>query len=196
MKAFFKSVWIRIALFAKSLRQRKKNKVLSSVSNAFAALDGLQEKGLIMWMHKDHYLLIAEPLAIYVMTFGAEFFKWFLFSVADWQNFKNLQAAYDQERVRLEGEAIRQAALQHDQLTMADLDRIRRNAREQIREINPDTIPQLTEFDIFIIRESAPTAVDASVENGQLVAVGHFDGSKIEMEMWEDIMHNFTTSEK
>ena len=193
MKAFFKSVWIRIALFAKSLRQRKKNKVLSSVSNAFAALDGLQEKGLIMWMHKDHYLLIAEPLAIYVMTFGAEFFKWFLFSVADWQNFKNLQAAYDQERVRLEGEAIRQAALQHDQLTMADLDRIRRNAREQIREINPDTIPQLTEFDIFfIIRESAPTAVDASVENGQLVAVGHFDGSKIEMEMWEDIMHNFT----
>ena len=196
MKAFFKSVWLRIALFAKSLRHRKKNKVLASVSNAFAALDGLQEKGLILWMHKDHYLLIAEPLAIYVMTFGAEFFKWFLFSVADWQNFKNLQAAYDQERVRLEGEAIRQEALQHDQLTMADLDRIRRNAREQIREINPDTIPQLTEFDIFIIRESAPTAVDASVENGQLVAVGHFDGSKIEMEMWEDIMHNFTTSEK
>ena len=196
MKAFFKSVWLRIALFARYLRHRKKNKVLASVSNAFAALDGLQEKGLIMWMHKDHYLLIAEPLAIYVMTFGAEFFKWFLFSVADWQNFKNLQAAYDQERVRLEGEAIRREALQHDQLTMADLDRIRRNAREQIREINPDTIPQLTEFDIFIIRESAPTAVDASVENGQLVAVGHFDGSKIELEMWEDIMHNFTTSEK
>ena len=60
-----------------------------------------------------------------------------------------------------------------------------------MHEINPDTLPLVKEFDIFIIRDSAPTAVDASVDNGQLVAVGHFDGSKIEMEMWEDIKHNF-----
>ena len=185
-----------MALFAKSLRQRKKIKHLAVVSEVFASLEGLQEKGLILWMHKDHSLLIAEPLAVYVMAFGATFFKSFLYSVVDWQNYKNLQAAYEQERVRLEGEAIRREASQHDRLTMDDLDRIRRNAREQIHEINTDTLPLVKEFDIFIIRESAPTAVDASVENGQLVAIGHFDGSKIEMEVWEDIKHNFTTSEK
>lgn len=192
MKAFFKSVWLRIALFAKSLRQRTKIKNLAVVSEVFAGLEGLQEKGLILWMHKDHYLLIAEPLAVYVMAFGATFFKSFLYCIIDWQNYKNLQAAYEQERVRLEGEAIRREASRHDRLTMDDLDRIRRNAREQMHEINTDTLPLVKEFDIFIIRESAPTAVDASVENGQLVAVGHFDGSKIEMEMWEDIKHNFT----
>ena len=192
MKAFFKSVWLRIALFAKSLRQRSKIKNLAVVSEVFASLEGLQEKGLILWMHKDHSLLIAEPLAVYVMAFGSTFFKSFLYSVVDWQNYKNLKAAYEQERVRLEGEAIRRAASQLDRLTMDDLDRIRRNAREQMHEINTDTLPLVKEFDIFIIRESAPTAVDASTENGQLVAVGHFDGSKIEMEIWEDIKHNFT----
>ena len=196
MKAFFKSVWLRIALFAKYLRHRNELTHLAAVSETFASLEGLQEKGLILWMHKDHYLLIAEPVAVYVMAYGATFFKSFLYSVVDWQNYKNLQAAYEQERVRLEGEAIRREASQHDRLTMDDLDRIRRNAREQMHEINTDTLPLVKEFDIFIIRDSAPTAVDASVDNGQLVAVGHFDGSKIEMEMWEDIKHNFTTSEK
>ena len=192
MKAFFKSVWLRMALFARYLRHRKKIKALAAISGDFLLLDRLQEKGLILWMHKDHSLLIAEPLAVYIMAYGATFFKRFLYGITDWQNFKNLQAAYDQERVRLEGEAIRREASQHDRLTMDDLDRIRRNAREQMHEINTDTLPLVKEFDIFIIRESAPTAVDASVENGQLVAVGHFDGSKIEMEMWEDIKHNFT----
>lgn len=196
MKAFFKSVRLRMALFARYMRHRKTIKALAAVSGEFALLDRLQEKGLIMWMHKDHYLLIAEPLAMYIMAYGATFFKRFLYCIIDWQNYKNLQAAYEQERVRLEGEAIRREASQHDRLTMDDLDRIRRNAREQIHEINTDTLPLVKEFDIFIIRESAPTAVDASVDNGQLVAVGHFDGSKIEMEVWEDIKHNFTTSEK
>lgn len=48
------------------------------------------------------------------------------------------------------------------------------------------------EFDIMIIRSSAISSADATQEGGELVAVGHFDGKKVEMAMWDEIKNDLT----
>ena len=43
--------------------------------------------------------------------------------------------------------------------------------------------------DIFIVRAKAPSAQEATEESGQLLAIGHFDGEKVEMAMYDEIKH-------
>lgn len=74
-------------------------------------------------------------------------------------------------------------------LTKADLQRIRQQAREDMKPIPPEQLDCIKEFDILIVRASAPSAEQATKENGQLLAVGHFDGQKVEMAMYDDIKH-------
>ena len=48
----------------------------------------------------------------------------------------------------------------------------------------------IKEFDIFVVRANAPSAQEATEASDQLLALGHFDGEKVEMAMYEDIKLN------
>ena len=85
---------------------------------------------------------------------------------------------------------MRAAQKKYVSLTKADLQRIRMNARNNMQQKDPEQLSLIKEFDIFIIRASAPSADLATVENGQLLAIGHYDGNKVEMAMYDDIKHN------
>ena len=135
-------------------------------------------------------MLIEEELAKAQLELGAENVKKFLDNVAAWQNFQLLSEAYEAERIRVETEAVRAAQKKYVSLTKADLQRIRMNARNNMQQKDPEQLPLIKEFDIFIIRASAPSADHATVENGQLLAIGHYDGNKVEMAMYDDIKHN------
>jgi hypothetical protein len=144
---------------------------------------------LIYWRRKDKLLLIEESLAAVELSKGREFFMDFLTKAALWQNSHILDEAYEAHRLKIETEAVRKAQARFAMLTKADLQRIRQQAREDMKPIPPEQLDCIKEFDILIVRASAPSAEQATKENGQLLAVGHFDGQKVEMAMYDDIKH-------
>ena len=108
------------------------------------------------------------------------------------KNSELLADAYEQQRITIETQAVREAQEKTSGvLTDADIQRIRQNARENMQHIDMKSIlDAINEFDIMIILSKATSSADATQEGGELIAVGHFDGKKVEMAMWDDIKHD------
>ena len=176
----------------KKARMRESAKVLE----AFAIIEKFSRSNFIFWQVKNRMLLIREPLALVELGLGADKFKDFLKTVCDWQNFKLINEAYEQKRIEIEAAAVRKA--QEDSgapLSDADILRIRQHARSSMEQIPLEQLPNLIrEFDILIIRESATSADSATEENGQLLAVGHYDGEKLEMAMYDEVKSSLVSS--
>ena len=176
----------------KKARLRESAKVLE----AFAIIEKFSRSNFIFWQVKNRMLLIREPLALVELGLGAAKFKDFLKKVCDWQNFKLINEAYEQKRIETEAAAVRKAQEEMGApLSDADVLFIRQHARNSMEQIPLDQLPNLIrEFDILIIRESATSADSATEENGQLLAVGHYDGEKLEMAMYDDVKSSLVNS--
>ena len=162
---------------------------LRNVAASFAIIDEFSRRNLIFWQVKNRMLLIREPLALVELGLGADKFKDFLKTVCDWQNFKLINEAYEQKLIEIEAAAVRKAQEEMGApLSDDDVLFIRQHARSSMEQIPLDQLPNLIrEFDILIIRESATSSDTATEENGQLLAVGHYDGEKLEMAMYDDV---------
>ena len=177
-------------------KKKKQMKELTQLSQAFAIITEFNRRGLIHWQTKDKILLIEESLAVVQMAQGEERFRNFLNHAANWQNFRLIRDAYDQARIDIEAKAVREAQQKDGRLSKADIQRIRQNARSKMDVIPVEQLPGLIrEFDIMIIRANAISPQTAKEENGQLLALGHFDGKQVEMAMYEDIKHNLQNNE-
>ena len=175
--------------FFKRNKQKKQLREIRDLATLFGILDRLSSRGNIYWKEKDNILLVEERFALLKMAEGKEGFQRFLEQVAIWQNHKLIAAAYERRVMEIETDAVRNAQQDFPNLTNADIYRIRQNARETMSEIKLESLDVIREFDIMIIRATAPSAKDATQENGQLLAVGHFDGTQVEMAMYEDVKH-------
>ena len=177
---------------------RRKNKHLKELQD-LAAMTAIFEKwsrqGVIFWRKKDKILIIEEYLAMLKMSEGRDGFLKFLNQVATWQNSILIQEAYSAHCLKVETDAVRKAQRQYAALTKADVMRIRQEARENMPMLPIEQLDCIKEFDIFIIRANAPSVNHATEANGQLLAVGHYDGEKVEMAMYEDIKHNLKNEE-
>ncbi len=173
--------------------RRRKNKKqlreLQNVSSAFAIIGEFNRRGLIHWQVKSKMLLIEEQLALVQLAQGAEGFQRFLQHVCDWQNYNLMANAYEEQRIRVESAAVREAESKEGKvLTNADIQRIRQKARNSMQVTDPKDMKNLIrEFDMLIIRAGAPAIANATQENGQLLAVGHYDGEKLELAMYDDV---------
>lgn len=172
---------------------RRKNKQLKELQD-LAAMMGIFEilshRGVIFWRKKDKILIIEEYFAKLKMAEGREGFLKFLNQVATWQNSIIIQEAYSAHCLKVETDAARKAQRKYANLTKADIMRIRQEARENMPMIPLEQLDCIKEFDIFIVRANAPSAQDATEASGQLLALGHYDGNKVEMAMYDDIKHN------
>lgn len=182
-------VAVIVTVIFKKLRSKKTEDILKDISAITALLTKLERFGLFHWQVKGKTLLLEQSLAVYMMSLGAEKFKKFLDFLAQYKNAELIGDAYDQQRIELETAAVRKAQEQtKTKLTDIDIQRIRQNAREDMQHIDMKSIVDaIHEFDIMIIRSNAISSADATQEGGQLVAVGHFDGEKVEMAMWDEI---------
>lgn len=180
----------------KRRKHKKQIRELTNISSAFAILSEFNRRGLIHWQVKDNILLIEESLAVLKLAEGERKFRRFLDQVVSWQNFRLIRDAYDRHRIDIEGKAVVEALKQDPRLTKADIQRVRQNARANMVEIDPDRLKVINEFDIFIIRATAQSARKASEENGQLLAVGHYDGKQVEMAMYDDIKDSLRTDDE
>ena len=176
---------------------RRKNKHLKELQD-LAAMIGIFEKlsrrGVIFWRKKDNILIIEEYFVMLKMAEGREGFLKFLNQVATWQNNIIIQEAYSAECLKVETDAVRKAQRKYANLTKADIQRIRQETRENMPMIPLGQLDCIKEFDIFVVRASAPSAQEATEESGQLLALGHFDGEKVEMAMYDEIKHNLINS--
>ena len=176
---------------------RRKNKKLKELQD-FAAMIGIFEilsrRGVVLWRKKDNILIIEEYFVMLKMAEGREGFLKFLNQVATWQNNIIIQEAYSAHCLKVETDAVRKAQRKYAALTKADIMRIRQEARENMPMIPLEQLECIKEFDIFVVRASAPSAQDATVESGQLLALGHFDGEKVEMAMYDEVKHNLMNS--
>ena len=179
-----KRIWNFILSGFKGRRLQKR------MLQGFAVLDRIERKGLLTWMREGRYLLLEEPFAISILATGKKGAKNIFTMIALWQNFHIFLEAAEQVRMETELEAVRKAQKEHPSLTNEDIRCIRMNARNNMPELDPDKIDYVREFDLFVIRSSAPSAQDATEENGQLVALGHFDGRELQMAMYEDVKYN------
>ena len=171
---------------------RRKNKHLKELQD-LAAMTAIFEKwsrqGVIFWRKKDKILIIEEYLAMLKMSEGRDGFLKFLNQVATWQNNILIQEAYAAHCLKVETEAVREAQRKYASLTKADVVRIRQNVRDKMPFVPLEQLDCIKEFDIFIVRANAPSAQEATKESGQLLAIGHFDGEKVEMAMYDEIKH-------
>ena len=176
---------------------RRKNKHLKELQD-LAAMIGIFEilsrRGVAFWRKKDNILIIEEYFAMLKMAEGREGFLKFLNQVAVWQSSKLIDQAYESYGIKVETDAVRKAQRKYANLTKADIMRIRQEARENMQMLPIEQLEYIKEFDIFVVRASAPSAQDATVESGQLLALGHYDGEKVEMAMYDEIKHNLMNS--
>lgn len=180
----------------KSKGKKARMRESANVSEAFAIIDKFSRFNFIFWQVKNRMLLIEESLALVELGLGADKFKDFLKKVCAWQNFKLINEAYEQRRIEIEAAAVRSAQEKSEKpLSDADILRIRQHSRTFMEQIPLDHLPGLIrEFDILVIRASATSADSATEENGQLLAVGHYDGEKLEMAMYDDVKSSLVSS--
>ena len=176
---------------------KKKNvfKELKDIAFVISVFDKFEREGLITWRQKDKILIIEESLAVMKLAEGKKGFQNFLNQVALWQNERIISEAYEARRIKVETDAVRKAQKDYANLTKADIHRIRQEARENMTMIPPEQLDCIKEFDIFVVRANAPSAQDATEEREQLLAIGHYDGEKVEMAMYDDIKHNLKNEE-
>lgn len=170
-------------------RKNKKLKELKYLSEMTAIFEKWSRQGVIFWRKKDNILIIEEYLAKLKMAEGREGFLKFLNQVATWQNNIIIQEAYAAHCLKVETDAVRKAQRKYVNLTKADIMRIRQEARENMPMIPIEQLDYIKEFDIFVVRANAPSAQDATEESSQLLAIGHYDGEKVEMAMYDDVKH-------
>lgn len=173
-------------------RQRKNLREVKKLAEMFGYIEDLVQGGNIYWKEKDNILLIEEHFAILKIAEGKKGFQKFLDQISAWQNYQLINEAYEAHRIKVETEAVRKAQKDNPNLSNSDIYRIRQFARSTMGEIDLNNLDVLKEFDIMIIRSSAPSAKDATEANGQLLAVGHYDGKQVEMALYDDIKNTVT----
>ena len=179
-------MWNSFKRFGKKKQMFKELKDIAFVISVF---DKFERTGLITWRQKDKILIIEESLAVMKLAEGKKGFQNFLNQAALWQNERIISEAYETRRIKVETDAVRKAQKDYANLTNADIHRIRQEARENMTMIPSEQLDCIKEFDIFIIRANAPSVNQATDANGQLLAIGHYDGEKVEMAMYDEIKH-------
>ena len=171
-------------------RQKKALQNLRDLHEMVGILDKWARHGLIFWRRKDKLLIIEETVALIKLAEGRKGFLNFLNQIAVWQSSKLIDEAYESYGIKVETDAVRKAQRKYANLTKADIMRIRQEARENMPMLPLEQLEYIKEFDIFVVRSNAPSVQEATEASGQLLAVGHFDGEKVEMAMYEDIKYN------
>lgn len=173
----------------KKKAQKKALQNLRDLHEMVGILDKWARHGLIFWRRKDKILIIEEVVALMKLAEGRNGFLKFLNQVAVWQSSKLIDEAYNTHSIKVETDAVRKAQRKYANLTKTDIMRIRQEARENMPMLPIEQLEYIKEFDIFVVRADAPSIQDATKEDGHLLALGHFDGEKVEMAMYEDIKY-------
>lgn len=135
---------------------------------------------------KNRRLFLEQPLAMLMMS-TAENWSSFMQNVFMWLYYRQCQEAWDGFILREEMQAVRHARQHYAALTRADVERIKRQRRDEIADSDMEP-PHIEPFEFYIIREVAPTD-EQQKPSGEVMVVGWYDGQTEELEMasWNEV---------
>lgn len=182
-------------------KQNKRETLRRNAVEVFATLERMEKKGLILWDRKERRLFLAEPLAI-LMIENEDKWKNFLQNVGYWQMYNSQQEAWDCYMHNEELKAVRKAKKTYAVLTKADIERIRRNRRNEITS-EEIPVPEIKPFELFIIGDSYEGSIsaitkektDRAKKSGNadncIIAVGEFNPmtGHVDMALWKDVQN-------
>ena len=172
--------------FSKKRReQRKKLKELRQFSSTFSTLDRLEQSGLLTFDSKSRRLFISQSLAVLTMLRSPEAYVATVQNLYLWTYWQQIQQVTADTMLKAELAAVRAASVgenhETNQLSRADIERIRLAARQQVAESDVEP-PKVEPFEIFIVEDT----VDAKPK---IIAVGYFDPETNDTELapWSEI---------
>ena len=164
-------------------------KELQDLAEMMVIFKELTNHGVIFWSKKDKILIIEEHIVMLKMSEEKESFLKFLTQIAIWQHDALIKEAYEILCLSAENEAIRDAQRnikrntqnKYPLLSKADIQRIRQNVRDKMPFLALGQLDCIKEFDIFMVKANAPLTQNVTKDNSKLIALGHFDGEKVEI---------------
>ena len=171
------------------IKEKKTLKELQDLAEMMVIFKELTNHGVIFWSKKDKILIIEEHIVMLKMSEERESFLKFLNQIAIWQHDALIKEAYEELCLRAENEAIRDAQCnikrntknKYPLLSKADIQKIRQEIRDKMPFIALGGFDCIEEFDIFIVKANAPLNQNVIKNSNKLIALGHFDGEKVEI---------------
>lgn len=199
-----------ISYFKKRREQKRRLRQLGEIGGVFHSLDQCEEGGLVAFDKKNRRLFIEEPLAVVMMSGGAEKWQAFMHNCFTWLYYRQCSEAWEAFIRKEELAAVRKATKQYAAMTRADIERVRRARRTEIGESDMEP-PKVEPFEFFVVREKMKDeegaddgaamasqqteqektegAKRAAVPGGEILAVGSYEPEteRLEMAAWEDV---------
>lgn len=170
------------------IKEKKTLKELQDLAEMMVIFKELTNHGVIFWSKKDKILIIEEHIVMLKMSEEHESFVKFLNQIAIWQHDALIKEAYEYLCLSAENEAIRDAQCnikrntsKYPLLSKDDIQSIRQNIRDKMPFLALGQLDCIREFDIFMIKANAPLTQNVIKDSSKLIALGHFDGEKVEI---------------
>lgn len=177
-------------------KQRKQLQGLHDFASVFNSFNQLEKSGMLSFDQKNRRLFIEQPIAYLMIAGGAEKWQAFINNVFLWLYHRQCCEAWDKYILKEELAAVRVASKKYAALTRADIERIRRQRRDEITQSDQEP-PKVEPFEFFIVRQATKEEAAEALKNnpknaipaGTILAVGHYDpmSENLEMAPWEDI---------
>lgn len=172
---------------------RKDLQGLADFATVFKTFEQLEKANLLSFDQKNRRLFIEQPLAIVMMAGDVEKWKAFINNAFIWLYHRQCTEAWENFLLKEELNAVRLATKEHSGMTRADVERVRRQRRDEILESDMKA-PKIEPFEFFVVREAnrdeaAKAGSKDSVPAGTILAVGRYDmqSEQLEMAAWEDV---------
>ncbi len=180
-------------------RKTKSERLRTDASQVFATLETMEKKGLLLWDTKNRRLFIAEPLAI-LMIQKKQGWIAFLQNIAYWQYYKEVQDSWDSYIRNEELKAVRRAKRKYAMLTKKDIERIRRQRRNEVQKTEKNAI-EIKPFELFVLgdnydgsylqvsEETTNAAKESKEATNHVIAVGDYNPitQQVNMALWKDV---------
>ena len=171
------------------IKEKKTLKELQDLAEMIVIFKELTNHGVIFWSKKDKILIIEEHIVMLKMSEERESFVKFLTQIAIWQHNAIIKEAYEVLCLNAETNAIRDAQCnikrntqtKYPLLSKDDIQSIRQNVRDKMPFLALGQLDCIEEFDIFMVKADAPLTQNVIKDNSKLIALGHFDGEKVEI---------------
>lgn len=197
--------------FRQWCRSRKQLKKLHDIGSVFHVLDKMEQGGMITFDTRNRRLFIEEPLALVMMAGGAERWANFIQNCFTWLYHRQCAEAWSEYMRKEELDAVRVAANKFTAMTRADIERVRRQRRDEINQGDMEP-PKVEPFEFFVVRaakaaraSTSPASAEpkhtekdgrsdtatnkTAVPAGEILAVGHYDPDTEQLELgtWEEV---------
>lgn len=176
-----------IQKFKESQAKRKERKNLKQFASMFESIAKLFDSSLLVFDAEKHQLYIHNTLADVMLAKGPDGWQHFIENVYMSLAYQQMSGNWEKYFREQEEKAVAKARQQNPKLSLADEQRIRRAARDEVKKDDMGrTVPMEMSFVIIYDRGNQPA---------DIVAVGHYDAATetMDMEEWSRVkaMVNF-----